>query len=156
MEVTVVDTIKRTYIDSKFGEVKLKDAVLDQDLITMYFNVESFPEEAQRQIDEAIEKKAIEEYHSNEEKYREYGITLDNLKMKEGEWKVRSLSLDSGDFNAYFLLNVVDTKAEKLEVDVRIDANVENFYEEIKNIIFKAIETKYFGQSRKKSANQIS
>ena len=76
--------------------------------------------------------------------------------MKEGEWKVLSLSLDSGDFNAYFLLNAVDTKAEKLEVDVRIDANVENFYEEIKNIIFKAIETKYFGQSRKKSANQIS
>jgi hypothetical protein len=156
MEVTVVDTIKRTYVDSKVGEIKLKDAVLDQDWITMYFNVESFPEEAQRQIDKAIEKKAIEKYQKEEEKYREYGITLDNLKMKEGDWKVLSLSLDSGEFNAYFLLNAVDTKAEKLEVDVRIDANVENFYEEIKNIIFKAIETKYFGQSRKKSVNQIS
>lgn len=66
MEVTVVDTIKRTCVDSKLGEIKLKDAVLDQDWITMYFNVESFPEEAQRQIDKAIEKKAIEEYHSNE------------------------------------------------------------------------------------------
>ena len=156
MEVTVVDTIKRTYVDSKVGEIKLKDAVLDQDWITMYFNVESFPEEAQRQIDKAIEKKAIEKYQKEEEKYREYGVTLDNLKMKEGDWKVLSLSLDSGEFNAYFLLNAVDTKAEKLEVDVRIDANVENFYEEIKNIIFKAIETKYFGQSRKKSVNQIS
>lgn len=156
MEVTVVDTIKRTYVDSKVGEIKLKDAVLDQDWITMYFNVESFPEEAQRQIDKAIEKKAIEKYQKEEEKYREYDITLDNLKMKEGDWKVLSLSLDSGEFNAYFLLNAVDTKAEKLEVDVRIDANVENFYEEIKNIIFKAIETKYFGQSRKKSVNQIS
>lgn len=156
MEVTIVDTIKRTCVDSKLGEIKLKDAVLDQDWITMYFNVESFPEEAQRQIDKAIEKKAIEKYQKEEEKYREYGITLDNLKMKEGDWKVLSLSLDSGEFNAYFLLNAVDTKAEKLEVDVRIDANVENFYEEIKNIIFKAIETKYFGQSRKKSVNQIS
>lgn len=156
MEVTIVDTIKRTCVDSKLGEIKLKDAVLDQDWITMYFNVESFPEEAQRQIDKAIEKKASEEYHSNEEKYREYGITLDNLKMKEGEWKVLSLSLDSGDFNVCFLANAVDTKTEKLEVDVQIDANVENFYEEIKNIIFKAIEIKYFGQSRKKSANQIS
>ena len=156
MGVTIVDTIKRTYVDSKLGEIKLKDAVLDQDWITMYFNVESFPEEAQRQIDKAIEKKAIKEYHSNEEKYREYGITLDNLKMKEGEWKVLSLSLDSGDFNVCFLANAVDMKTEKLEVDVQIDANVENFYEEIKNIICKAIEIKYFGQSRKKSANQIS
>ena len=156
MEVTVVDTIKRTCVDSKLGEIKLKDAVLDQDWITMYFNVESFPEEAQRQIDKAIEKKAIEEYHSNEEKYREYGITLDNLKMKEGEWKVLSLSLDSGDFNVCFLANAVDTKTEKLEVDVQIDANVENFYDEIKNVIFKAIETRYFGQSLKKNTNQFS
>ena len=112
MEVTVVDTIKITYVDSKVGEIKLKDAVLDQDWITMYFNVESFPEEAQRQIDKAIEKKAIEKYQKEEEKYREYGITLDNLKMKEGDWKVLSLSLDSGEFNAYFLVNAVDTKTE--------------------------------------------
>lgn len=156
MEVTVVDTIKRTYVDSKVGEVKLKDAVLDQDLITMYFNVESFPEELQRQIDKAIEKKAIEEYHSNEEKYREYGITLDNLKMKEGDWKVLSLSLNSGDFNVCFLANAVDTKAGKLEVDIWLDANIENFYDEIKNVIFKAIETRYFGQSLKKNTNQFS
>lgn len=88
MEIITVDTIKRTYVDSKLGEIKLKDAVLDQDWITMYFDVESFPEEMQRQIDEAIEKKAIEKYQKEEEKYREYGITLDNLKMKEGECKV--------------------------------------------------------------------
>lgn len=76
--------------------------------------------------------------------------------MKEGEWKVLSLSLDSGDFNVCFLANAVDTKTEKLEVDVQIDANVENFYDEIKNVIFKAIETRYFGQSLKKNTNQFS
>lgn len=54
MEIITVDTIKRTYVDSKLGEIKLKDAVLDQDWITMYFDVESFPEEMQRQIDELI------------------------------------------------------------------------------------------------------
>ena len=67
MEITTIDTIERTYVDSKLGEVKLKDAVLDQDWITMYFDVESFPEKVQRQIDEAIEKKAIEKYQKEEE-----------------------------------------------------------------------------------------
>lgn len=110
MEIITVDTIKRTYVDSKLGEIKLKDAVLDQDWITMYFDVESFPEEVQRQIDEAIEKKAIEKYQKEEEKYREYGITLDNLKMKEGECKVLSLELNSGDFKVGFIVDAVDTK----------------------------------------------
>ena len=50
MEITTVDTIKRTYVDSKLGEIKLKDAVLDQDWITMYFDVESFPEEMQMKL----------------------------------------------------------------------------------------------------------
>lgn len=153
METFTIDTIKRTYVDSKLGEVKLKDAVLDQDEITMYFDVESFSAKVQRQIDEAIEKKAIEEYHREEEKYREYGITLDNLKMKEGECKVLSLELNSGDFRVGFIVDAVDTKTGKLEVDIWLDANVENFYDEIKNVIFKAIETRYFGQSRKKNVN---
>ena len=156
MEIITVDTIKRTYVDSMLGEIKLKDAVLDQDWITMYFDVESFPEEMQRQIDEAIEKKAIEKYQKEEEKYREYGITLDNLKMKEGECKVLSLELNSGDFKVGFIVDAVDTKAGKLEVDIWLDANIENFYDEIKNVIFKAIETRYFGQSLKKNTNQFS
>lgn len=156
MEITTVDTIKRTYVDSKLGEVKLKDAVLDQDEITMYFDVESFSAEVQRQIDEAIEKKAIEKYQKEEEKYRGYGITLDNLKMKEGECKVLSLKLNSGDFKVGFIVDAVDTKAGKLEVDIWLDANIENFYDEIKNVIFKAIETRYFGQSLKKNTNQFS
>lgn len=80
MEITTVDTIKRTYVDSKLGEIKLKDAVLDQDWITMYFDVESFPEEMQRQIDEAIEKKAIEKYQKEEEKY--FSIRTEQLLMK--------------------------------------------------------------------------
>ena len=148
MEIITVDTIKRTYVDSKLGEIKLKDAVLDQDWITM--------EEVQRQIDEAIEKKAIEKYQKEEEKYREYGITLDNLKMKEGKCKVLSLELNSGDFKVGFIVDAVDTKAGKLEVDIWLDANIENFYDEIKNVIFKAIETRYFGQSLKKNTNQFS
>ena len=43
---TTIDTIKRTFIDSKLGEVKLKDAVLDRDEITMYFNIESLSDES--------------------------------------------------------------------------------------------------------------
>ena len=82
----------------------------------MYFDVESFPEEMQRQIDEAIEKKAIEKYQKEEEKYREYGITLDNLKMKEGECKVLSLELNSGDFKVGFIVDAVDTVTAKISL----------------------------------------
>ena len=33
METFTIDTIKRTYVDSKLGEVKLKDAVLDYNVL---------------------------------------------------------------------------------------------------------------------------
>lgn len=92
----------------------------------------------------------------NRDKSVTYGITLDNLKMKEGECKVLSLELNSGDFKVGFIVDAVDTKAGKLEVDIWLDANIENFYDEIKNVIFKAIETRYFGQSLKKNTNQFS
>ena len=55
-----------------------------------------------------------------------------------------------------YIVDAVDTKAGKLEVDIWLDANIENFYDEIKNVIFKAIETRYFGQSFKKNTNQFS
>lgn len=75
--------------------------------------------------------------------------------MKEGECKVLSLELNSGDFKVGFIVDAVDTKAGKLEVDIWLDANIENFYDEIKNVIFKAIETRYFGQSLLKTNEYV-
>lgn len=150
MEITI-DTIKRTFVDSKLGEVKLKDAVLDQDDIAISFNIESLSDESQAQIDEAIKKKAIEEYHRDEERYEKHGLTIENLKMKE-TGKLLCFECSSGKIDFHFLITAID-ETGNLDTELWFDGNIENFYDEIKNVIFKAIETRYFGQSRKKNVN---
>lgn len=148
---TTINTIKRTFIDSKLGEVKLKDAVLDRDEITMYFNIESLSDESQARMDEAIKKKAIEKYYRDEERYRKKGLTIKNLKMKE-TGKLLCFECSSGKIDFHFLITAIDGTGN-LETELWFDGNIENFYDEIKNVIFKAIETRYFGQPRKKNVN---
>lgn len=154
METFTIDTMKRTFADSRLGEVKLKNAVLAQDGIEMYFDIEAFPEKVQRQIDETIKKKAIEEYYRDEERYKKHDITIENLKMEE-TCKLLCFECASGEIDLRFLIMAID-ETKNLESEISIEANCEEFYDEIKNLIFKAIETIYFGQSRKKNVNQIS
>ena len=61
--IYTIDTTKRTMVDSKQGEIKTSNAVLDRSLISMYLDIESLPESLQIKIDKDIHEEAVEKFH---------------------------------------------------------------------------------------------
>lgn len=140
----IIDRTKRTITDSEFGKIGIGAATLNEDLIGVFFDVESVPNDLQRQIDKAIQEEAIKQYYEYEEIYRSRGITPENLKMRETV-KVICFDLNLGCMCSEFFVSAIDTIAKILQVDITFAANVEEFHEELKNIIMNAIEERYFG-----------
>lgn len=138
--IYTIDTTKRTMVDSKQGEIKTSNAVLDRSLISMYLDIESLPESLQIKIDKDIHEEAVEKFHEYEQRYKKYGITLENLKMKE-TFKGLVLDLDDGEISLSYLIGAVDT-TDHIDSDIRIPSNIDK--SELKPIVMKAIEQIYF------------
>ena len=141
----IVDTTKRILNEPKLGQIGLGDVILDEELIQMYFKVETLLPDLQQQIDQKIREKAIEEFYHQEDRYRCHGITPENLKMKE-VWRTLDLEFKEGKVYSYIMICAVDMMTEDLEVGIKIPCDVSSIHDEIKSIVLKNIEKKYFGR----------
>lgn len=140
----IVDTKKRTMNEPTIGKIDLGKVVLNEDLIEMFFDIESVPDELQKRIDKQIQEQAMNLFYVAEDRYRSHGITPENLKMKE-VWKILDFKFDEGKIKTCIYTSAVDIIAENLEVDIVIPCDLtDDMREEIKRIIFRAIEKKYF------------
>lgn len=140
----IVDTKKRTMNEPTIGKIDLGKVVLNEDVIEMFFDIESVPDELQKRIDKQIQEQAMHLFYVAEDRYRSHGITPENLKMKE-VWKTLDFKFDEGKIKTCIYASAVDIIAENLEVDIVIPCDLtDDMREEIKRIIFRAIEKKYF------------
>lgn len=140
----IIDRTKRTVTDSKLGKLEIGTASWGEDFFSLYFDVDSVSDNLQKQIDKTIQEDAIKKFYEYEEKYRSYGVTPENLKMRE-VLKILTFAFDGGGKSSKFIVSAIDTVTENLEVDIEIPANVEEFNEELKGIVMKGIEKKLFG-----------
>ena len=140
----VVDTKKRTMNEPPIGKIDLGKVVLNEDLIELWMDIASVPDELQKKIDKQIQEQALKQFYAVEDRYRSHGITPENLKMKE-VWKTLDFELDEGKIRTSIHSGAVDTISENLEVDIAIPCNLtEDMREEIKRVVIRAIEKKYF------------
>lgn len=140
----VVDTKKRTMNEPTIGKIDLGRVVLNEDLIELWMDIESVPDELQNKIDKQIQEQALKQFYTVEDRYRSHGITPENLKMKE-VWKTLDFELDEGKIRTSIHSSAVDTISENLEVDIVIPCDLtDDMREEIKRVVIRAIEKKYF------------
>ena len=134
---------KRSFVDPNYGKINLSDVVMDTNYISLIFQIDNVSEKLQKQIDTGIRNLAIETYHDKEDMWLERGITLEKLEMRE-TWKILTLEFNDGELESKILVGAVDTNG-RMEITLEILANVEAFRDEIKAIVMKAIEKRYFG-----------
>lgn len=145
MMESIVDQTKRILNEPKLGQIRLGDVILEEELIQMYFKVETLLPDQQQQIDDEIQRKAIEEFYHQEQRYRCHGITPEELTMKE-VWKTLDLEFKEGEIYSYIMICAVDMMTEDLEVGIKMSCDITSMYDEIKHIVMQNIEQKYFGE----------
>ena len=121
------------------GKIILGKSVLNEFLIEMFFEIESIPDELQKMIDKQIQEQAKKRFYTAEDKYRSYGISPENLKMKE-IWKALNLNFDKGKIEIYISVGAIDTVQEILEVDIAIPCSLTD---DMREGIIKAIEKNF-------------
>lgn len=139
----IVDRKKRTIV-TPLGKMEFGNIVLIDECLELYLDIEKVTDELQSEIDQKIHDSAIALYKEREERYREHGIlSTDEIKMRE-IYKALDLSLERRNIKSYISIGAIDEKTETLEADILIPIDIQPFFDEIKSIVLKTIEQRYF------------
>lgn len=139
----IVDREKRI-ITTPLGKMEFSNVVLNDECLEVYLDIDKVTDELQSEINQKIYNNAIEQYKENEESYIKRGLTdVKDIKMCE-IFKALNLILCNGNINSYISVGAIDDKMELLEVDISIPIDVKPFFEEVKKIVLKMIEQRYF------------
>lgn len=143
MKDFIVDREKRI-ITTPLGKMEFSNVVLNDECLEVYLDIDKVTDELQSEINQRIYDTAIEQYREREESYIKRGLTdVKDIKMRE-IFKALNLSLSRGNIHSYISVGAIDDKMELLEVDISIPIDIEPFFEEVKKIVLKTIEQRYF------------